>query len=371
MHMPMRTLLALSLAVVLLPLSGGEAAERKTAVSIDAARFRINGRLTYEGRTWRGLPVEGLLMNSRMVQGTFDDLNPQTVGRWAYPDTGRWDAERNVREFLAAMPVWRRHGLLSFTLNLQGGSPEGYSQAQPWVNNAFEADGRLRPDYAERLRRILDFADELGMVPIVGYFYFGQDQQLADEAAVLRAVDGVTRWLLDGGWRNVLVEVNNECDVSYDHAILRPARIHELIARVAAARAADGRRLLVSTSYQGNRVPAEAVVRASDFVLLHGNGVRDPGRIVQLVAETRAVPGYRPVPILFNEDDHFDFENARNNFTAALGAYASWGFFDYRMPGEGFEQGFQSLPVDWSLSSERKRGFFRLLAEITGAPPER
>ena len=190
-------------------------------------------------------------MNSRMVQGTFDDLNPQTVGRWAYPDTGRWDAERNLREFLAAMPVWRRHGLLSFTLNLQGGSPEGYSKAQPWVNSAFETDGRLRPDYAERLRRILDFADELGMVPIVGYFYFGQDQQLADEAAVLRAVDGVTRWLLDGGWRNVLVEVNNETDVqAYDHAILRPARIHELILRVRQTQR-GGRGLLAGTSYGG------------------------------------------------------------------------------------------------------------------------
>ena len=27
-------------------------------------------------------------MNSRMVQGVFDDSNPETIGRWAYADTG-------------------------------------------------------------------------------------------------------------------------------------------------------------------------------------------------------------------------------------------------------------------------------------------
>jgi hypothetical protein len=54
---------------------------------------------------------------------------------------------------------------------------------------------------------------------------------------------------------------------------------------------------------------------------------------------------------------------------AAIEEYAGWGFFDYRMAGEGFQDGFQSVPVDWSIGSERKRGFFRLLAEITGANP--
>ena len=84
-------------------------------------------------------------MNARLVQGIFDDLNPDTLNRWAYPDTRQWDPERNTREFIAAMAEWRRHGLLGFTINLQGGSPEGYSQSQLWHNSAFESDGSLRP----------------------------------------------------------------------------------------------------------------------------------------------------------------------------------------------------------------------------------
>jgi len=75
------------------------------------------------------------------------------------------------------------------------------------------------------------------------------------------------------------------------------------------------------------------------------------------------------MPILFNEDDHFDFDKPQNNFTAAVSEYASWGYFDFRMAGEGFDEGYQSVPVNWSLSSERKRGFFKLLSEITGQGP--
>ena len=339
---------------------------RATDVSIVGEEFYINGKPTYEGRIWRGHKIQGLLLNSRMVQGIFDDRNPGTVERWAYPDTRRWDPERNTREFLAAMPAWRQHGLLAFTINLQGGSPEGYSREQPWHNSAIESDGSLRPDYLARLERILDRADQLGMAVILGYFYFGQDERLRDEAVVLRATDLATDWLLARGYRNVLVEINNECNVRYDHPILQPARVHELIRRVQ-DRSRARHRLLVSASYGGGTVPLSNVVESADFLLIHGNGVSDPKKIAEMVRRTRKVAGYRPKPILFNEDDHFDFDRPENNFTAALGEYASWGYFD---PGKNnYEDGYQSPPVQWGLNTDRKRAFFQLLGEITGAAP--
>ena len=153
-------------------------------VGIDGASFLVNGRPTYKGRVFNGVKVEGLLLNARLVQGIFDDLNPETRKLWAYPDGTAFDAERNTREFVAAMGEWRRRGLVSFTINLEGGSPQGYSKEQPWHNSAFTETGELRAEYMGRLERILDRADELGMVVILGYFYFGQDQRLADEAAV-------------------------------------------------------------------------------------------------------------------------------------------------------------------------------------------
>jgi hypothetical protein len=342
---------------------------RKTEVSIRGDAFYINGKPTYAGRTWKGAKIEGLLLNARLVQGIFDDLNPATVGKWAYPDTGKWDPERNTREFVAAMPEWRRHGLLCFTINLQGGSPQGYSKDQPWHNSAITPEGELRPAYMARLEKILGRADELGMVAIVGIFYFGQDERIRDEAAVCRAVDRAVDWICARGYRNVLVEVNNECNVRYDHAILHPERVHELIERVQRRSSRDlaGRdrsRLLVSTSYGGGTVPKENVVRAADFLLMHGNGVSDPKRIAAMVRQCRQVPGYSAKPILFNEDDHFDFERPENNMTAAVREYASWGYFD---PGESnYRDGYQCPPVNWQINTPRKRGFFDLVKEMTG-----
>ena len=220
---------AVLLAAAFLSLAAS-APRHATTVAIAGEDFYVDGEPTLKGRTWRGHRVEGLLPNARQVQGVFDDQNPETRARWAYPDTGKWDAERNTREFVAAMSEWRRRGLLSFTLNLQGGSPEGYSKDQPWDNSAFEPDGSLRPDYAARLARILDEADRLRMAVILGVFYFGQDQRLRDEAAVVRALDATVSWVLTKGYRNVLIEVDNESDNDdYDYPILKPPRVTELI----------------------------------------------------------------------------------------------------------------------------------------------
>jgi hypothetical protein len=188
-----RLILGLALLTALgLHATAADQSVRQTTVRIAGEDFLINDQPTYAGRSWKGHRIEGLLLNSRMVQAIFDDLNPETAKRWAYPDTGKWDPERNVREFVAAMPEWQRHGLLAVTVNFQ------------------------------------------------------------------------------------------------------------------------------------------------------------------------------PMPILINEDERENFEQPTNNFTVAIGEHVSWGWFDYRRPGEGMVEGYQSPPVNWGLASERKRAFFKLCAEITG-----
>ncbi|MEZ5275001.1 MAG: hypothetical protein R3F07_01320 [Opitutaceae bacterium] len=346
------------------------AESRRTLVSIDGDRFWINGQPTCPGRTARGLKLEGLLLNSRMVQATFDDLNPKTIGMWVGPD-GKWDPEANTDRFLAMLPAYREAGLLGITVNFQGGSPQGYSREQPWHNSAFDADGSLRADYAGRMQRVIEGADALGMVVILGFFYFGQDQRLRDEAAVIRACREATDWICRHGFTNVVVEIGNEIDIHYDHAIIRPDRCAELI-RLAQEESA-GRvpsplgRLLVGTSFSGGKVPGESVVAVSDVLLIHGNG-QNPTRLGHLIESTRNLGQYRGQPIVINEDDHFDFDGDDGNFLTALRHGASWGYFDYRMKDEAHEEGFQSVPTDWSVSSKRKKAFFNLLAELTGSP---
>lgn len=350
--------------------------KRRTAVSIKEDNFYINGTITLKGKRYNGMALEGLLPNSRMVQGIFDDYNADTRSLWLYPDTKTWDPDRNTNEFIAAMADWKNHGLLAFTLNLQGGSPFGYSASkQVWRNSAFTKDGSLDEKYMNRLERILNRADELGMVVILGYFYFGQDQNLQDEMAVKRAIRLATEWVLDKGYTNVLIEINNECDINnlsakgdsvdpYDHAILSHERVHELITMAKLIKK-KGRRLLVSTSFTGGFIPTDNVLEVSDFVLIHGNGIPKPEQMVKLVRDVRAKPTYKHNPIVVNEDDHFDFDKPFNHFIAATQEHASWGYFDYRMKDEKFEDGYQSVPVDWGIHSDRKKGFFELLKKMT------
>lgn len=380
-----------------------------TEITAHGEHWLINGQTTYNGQQYRGWEVEGLLMNSRMTNAVFDDANPVTRPLWAYPDTGEWDADRNTDEFIAQLPTYRAHGLLAVTVNLQGGSPTGYYReagfreimaarrmeasddvmwaglpspaSQPWHNSAFAPDGSLKSAYMERTARIASACDELGMVVILGYFYFGQDERLTDEAAVCHAVDEATQWVLQSGYGNVLIEINNETNVPYEHEILQPHRVAELIAR-AQSRKLAGRRLWVGTSYGGGRVPDDDVVATSDYIMLHSNGVTQPARIAEMVAQTRALPSYTAKPILFTEDDHFAFNEPDNNFLSALSAYASWGYFD---PGDAaggsstfgnYRDGYQNIPVNWAINTDRKRSYFDLLAQVTGEsepsilPPE-
>jgi hypothetical protein len=344
-----------------------------TIVSIANGGFAINGAPTYAGRSWKGHRIEGLLFNSRMANAIADDENPFTRGAWAYSD-GDWDAERSTREFIAALPSYRAHGLLAVCLNLQGGSPQGYSWHQPWKICGFTADGALKPAWAARLEKVVNASDGLGMAVILGLFYGKQSGTLKDEGAVKAAVTNTVDWLTERGATNVLLEIGNEVDLEnvFAHPIIAADRCHELIEL--AKRRSQGK-LLVSTSLIGHEEPPAAIVAAADFLLPHGNRIHGPAGPLQpsphgirlQVLNWRGSRSYRGQPIVYNEDDHFDFDRPDNHFVAAVESGASWGFFDYRMSRERFEDGFQSLPVDWTIASARKRGFFGLLKEITGA----
>lgn len=330
-------------------------AQGRTTVSIQGEQFLINGSVTYPGTA-----AEGLLLNSRMVQAIFDDENPSTVGRSAYPDTGVWDAERNVNEFIAALPLYRSRGLRAVTINLQGGSPGWSTQDnQPGITTAFNSDGSLKSAWLSRLDRALRAADDNGIVVMLGLFYFGQDHRLASESAVIRAVDGVTDWLVGRGYSNVLVEINNEADLWYNHAILQPARVTELINRV---KQRSGGLLKVSTSLGGGAIPSATLISASDYVLLHGNN-QSASQIAGMVDSVRGSSAFRaqPKPIVFNEDSV-----NLSNMDAAVNRKASWGYYDQGR--NDYKEGFQSPPVYWGIHPDdgHKMMFFDRVAQVSG-----
>ena len=309
-----------------------------TRIAIVDGRWRLNDQPTY-----RGAKAEGLLMNVRMVNATFEDRNRPN-----------FDAEANTNEFLAKLPDYIANGARAFTLCLQGGMPN-YEGA---VNSAFESDGSLRPAYLARVQRVIEACDRQGAAVILGCYYQRQDQILRDEAAVRAGVVNVAKWIEARGYTNVVLEIANEYGHrGFDHAILKSdegmASLVQLAKRTAP-------RLLVGASEKGGHgaYPAgflEHVVPASDFLLVHLNvtplaGV--PARLAQLANISK--------PIVCNEDDKVGEEAARTaELCVARGV--SWGFMHAKIN--------QHFPFNFSGTADDPVAY-RKLRELTSTRPE-
>ena len=126
----------------------------------------------------------------------------------------------------------------------------------------------------------------------------------------------------------------------------------------------------------GWSIPHKKWLDVEDFSMPHGNGCT-PEPLKMKIEAIREEPEYinRPRPILINEDSVFV-----ENLDAAVSEYASWGFYcqgygsdykdltDWKKPRETeFENlsGFQTIPVNWSINTKRKKQFFDKVYEIT------
>jgi hypothetical protein len=363
------------------------------ALDLQDGTWYLDGHPTYspDGGYPNGDPrLRGLLLNHRVINGIFDDLNPSHDydgdGRddWAFPDLGRWDPEENTRRFLSAMPRWREAGVLAFTIGLQGGNP--FRSSPPpeglradMVNaSAFEADGSLHPAFMARLRMILGRADDLGMVPIVNLFYQGANRRVREDA-VLAALGNAIGWLLDGGHDRLIIDVANECSTDRYWPALRLERVDQLVQRVRDlvadhnARTGDARRFFVGASLLPGLTRAERVqelpesyLRAVDVLMPHGNGLTTEevrAGIAAMRGRSLQVRGEH-VPILFNEDiEHraatpgYDVGGDLAHLEACLDGGASWG---------NLIRSHQWVPCrEWYDGSDVQRAWFALTRRLT------
>lgn len=283
----------------------------ETSISIEGAAFLINGELTYKDSHPE---AHGRLMNIRMVNSVFDDENPDTR-----PDG--FDPEQNTDNFIKSMDQYKSKGILGFTINLQGGLP-GYEEA---INTAFRSDASLKPKYMKRVSRVIESADERGMVIILGLFYQRQDQILPNKSIIRKAAKNAAKWVRDKGYTNVMIEIANEYVHSGFAEYIRSEDGEvELINTVRAT--APG--LLVSTSGIGNCLFHEKLCETADFILIHGNGSNPD------IYEER-VNSYKKYgkPIIFNEDWGFSddprgISDVIEKVTAAFKSGASWGIMN-------------------------------------------
>jgi hypothetical protein len=273
-------------------------ASGRTAVSINKTQWQINGKITYPG-----MAAEGLLMNVRMVNSTFEDEKRTD-----------FDPNNNTSRFILKIPEYNTYGVRAFTLNLQGGFP-GYEGA---VNSAFRPDGTLRIDYMSRIKRIIEECDKRDMVVILGLFYQRQDQILQDEQAVKSGVVNAVNWVKDNGFANVVIEIANEYDHGgFEHEIIKTAEGEVELIRLV-KKTMPG--LLVSTSGLGHGRMDDLIAKEADFILIHFNGTS----VEDIPEQINALKKYNK-PIVCNEDDKVGDE-AVQALQACVENGCSWGF---------------------------------------------
>ncbi len=167
------------------------------------------------------------------------------------------------------------------------------------------------------MQRAIEACDRNGAVVILGCFYQRQDQILRDENAVRSGVVNVVKRIKAKGFTNVVLEIANEFPHSgFDHQILKTPKGQVELIRLAKQTAPD---LLVSTSGIGDGRLPDVVAEASDFLLIHFNGVP-----LDAIPERIAALKKFGKPIVCNEDDKVGEQGARAaELCVANGA--SWG----------------------------------------------
>jgi len=352
-----------------------------TVVGIQGRDFTINGQLAYTPQL--GYPaahpaVRGKLLMMKSTNSIFDDANYPARGSrehpydngasWDYPD-GRWDPERHTDEFIAMLPTYRRHGFNTVSTSLMSNVPSGGGEG-PWRSVSWDADGRFKPDYAGRLRRVLDATDREGLVLLIQTFMPnnthvlpGRGGEAADDAYIKACARSTVGLLLESGHRNVLLEVVHEPSgrPQYEQTICTPQREHVLLEYV---REVSGGAIPITSGSWSVPDEPERFYASQDF-LAHGHAGASPAEVDETdPAWQRAADG-KPVFCL-EVCSPFCLEPALKwNSGAAL---FSLGMNDY-------VEGYQAVPIHWGITTPMKWNFMQQVAILTGCerpgePPE-
>ena len=314
----------------------------KTVLGISGSNFTINGRMTYDNSQNRD--IHGLLMNARFIQAIFDDK----ADARRYDRFGKvFDPTKNTEEFISHLQDWYDYGLRAFTVGIQGGGPCYTVNNNTINNNPYSEDGTsIDAAYLERLDKVIYAADNIGMAVIVSCFYPGQVGRLKDDKACINAIKTVANHLRVKEYTNVIIEPCNEHNIRTPHPIVCTDAGMTYLMDVA-RRESGG--MPIGCSGTGGYF-SEAVVKASDVILIHGNGQSRNSLHNLIKMCKKAKPD---TPIVVNEDSQ-DY----TNMDVCINEHASWGYYNNMTK--------QEPPADWSITTGEDRFFATRMAMALG-----
>lgn len=317
----------------------------KTILSIKGDQFLINDQLIY--KECPASEYHGLLMNARFIQGVFDDSsNPERFNRF-----GRtFDSKVNTDTLIKSLPAWYAKGLRGITVGFQGGGPCFTVENKTITNHPYirtESGMIIDAKYKDRMLRIIEAADALGMIVIVSCFYPGQVDHFEDSYEITESMKAVCEMINQSGYRNLIVEICNEYNLCKKHSMIGSSEGMATLIRIAQETLVN--KVPVGSSLTGGAC-SEEVSRASDVVLIHGNGCsrQDYYYLVQ-----RAKKASQGKPILCNEDSQ-----SIGNMVVSMKLGVGWGYYNNLTK--------QEPPTDWQITEGEDQYFTDRMARLLG-----
>ena len=122
-------------------------------------------------------------------------------------------SDETANQLIENLDVFKSYGVNTVSAFMMGsrfGDIKGYLP-----------DSSLDPVYRDRLGRIIEAADERGMIVLVGCLYWSDSKAKEDlgkwqEADAVKAVANTVGWLAEKDYTNVIIDPDNE-GMSYQH----------------------------------------------------------------------------------------------------------------------------------------------------------
>lgn len=273
--------------------------------------------------------ARGKLILVDASQGLFED---------EYLSEQPFDPAANTDALIAALDLYKKYGVLAVAVSLQGADP-GYSSERNGIVrkngalygskegaliSAFNRDGSLKPAWTARLEKLLKAADQRGMFVKLTYFQPAQDEALDSPEAIVAGAQNITRWLVAGEHRNVIIDVAAGWDVQgeWDHFEFIPRNVANLVNVIREQFNGASFSLAIGAASGPSMLYPESLAQVCDLVLLDERGLK-PDMVTRRFAQMSDYE--RPLGVLV------DAGTELTHTAASFDKSASWTYSPRRL----------------------------------------
>ena len=291
------------------------------------------------------------------------------------------DIERNKKDFIENLYIWRKSGVNLITVGLQSPNPfdEYYKKVREqdkskdisFKSSAIKSDGSLDYIFLENTLEIIKAADNLGFAVLVNILSSSSEDMFDDEFALINGIFNAVDWIVEAGGKNynILVNITDISHTFYKSSVLNGDRIIKLFKSIRKKTGEDiilGAGIKTYTNISEKNI--EEYISLSDFIPIYANYTKSNHNTKKMLEnifflKNKTISLKTPI-IMVKGDDLSEKYNSygKNNLIEALENNISWCYYD--------KYGFvipANKSINWDInSSPKKKKFAETIRKIAG-----